>query len=296
MTRRRSALSQLLSLRFLKRVWARAADNNILGRSAQLSYYFLLAVFPLLLFLLTLLGYFSAAGSGLRDQLLSYLASIVPASSLTLVMTTVDEVANARGGGKLTFGLVAALWAASSGMNAIGYALNGSYRVRETRPWWKVRLLSVLLTIAMAVLIISALLIVLYGGRLGDFLAVRVGLGPVFAVVWRLLHWPIALVFTFVTFSLIYLSAPNLTLGKGEPPLRQSDFRRRWFSPGVFVAVLLWVVFSLGFRLYLHFFNLYSATYGSLGAVIILMLWFYLTGASILFGAEINCALESQED
>ncbi len=286
---------RLLSKEFLTRVWARAQADEILGRAAQLSYYFLLSLFPLLLFLITLFGYMAGAGSHLRHKLITYLGSVMPGAALQLVVATIDQVTNARGGGKLWFGLLAALWAASSGLNALAQALNAAYDVPETRPWWKVRLISIALTIAIAVLIISALLIVLYGGQLGQFVATLVHEGDAFTIAWKILQWPISLAFVFIAFSLIYQFGPNVSARRRDSGLPASDFRRRWFSPGVVTAVILWMLVSLGFRLYLHFFNSYSATYGSLGALIILMLWFYLTGAAILLGGEINCELESDE-
>jgi len=285
----------LLSKDFLTRVWARAEEDEVFGRAAQLSYYFLLALFPLLLFLITLFGYMAGAGSHLRQKLITYLGTVMPGAALQLVVVTLDQVTNARGGGKLWFGLLAALWAASSGINALAQALNAAYEVPETRPWWKVRLISIALTVAIAVLIISALLLVLYGGQLGHFLATLVHQGYAFTVAWKVLQWPISLTFVFIAFSFIYQFGPNLSVKRHSGGLPASDFRRRWFSPGVVVAVILWMIVSLGFRLYLHFFNSYSATYGSLGALIILMLWFYLTGAAILLGGEINCEIQSSE-
>ena len=287
--------SRLISKDFLWRVWARAEEDEIFGRSAQLSYYFLLALFPLLLFLITLFGYFDGAGSHLRHKLLSYLGDVMPSSASQLVIDTIDQVTAARGGGKLSFGLLAAIWAASSGMNALGQSLNAAYDVRETRPWWKVRLISIALTFALSTLITSALVIVLYGGQLGRSVAALIHEGRAFAEVWKILQWPIALAFVFITFALIYHFAPDLAAKRRQRRLSASDYRRRWLSPGVVVAVALWLLVSLGFRVYLHFFNSYSATYGSLGAVISLMLWFYLTGAAILLGGEINCELESGE-
>jgi len=284
----------LLSKDFLTRVWTRSEEDEILGRSAQLSYYFLLALFPLLLFVITLFGYMNGAGSHLRDKLITYLSNVMPDSAFQLVVATIDQITEARSGGKLWFGLLAALWAASSGLNALAQALNAAYDVPETRPWWKVRLISIGLTVAIAVLIISALLIVLYGGRFGNFLAILVNEGSAFTLVWKIFQWPIALAFVFFAFSLIYQFAPNVSAPRRGSRLPPSDMRRRWLSPGVLIAIILWLLVSLGFRLYLHFFNSYSATYGSLGAVIILLLWFYLTGAAILLGGEINCELESE--
>lgn len=265
---------------FPGRLWKRINEHDIFGRAAQLSYYFLLALFPLLLFLMTLFGYFAETGSRLRDKLINYLATVMPGSAITLVHTTLDEITQARGGGKLSLGLLAALWAASNGMGAISDTLNAAYGVKETRPWWKVRLTSVLMTIALSVLIVSALTIVLYGGQIGERISAHFGFGAAFTIAWKILQWPIALFFLLVTFNLIYYFAPNVRPRK-----------RRFCSIGTVTAIVLWLLVSFGFRLYLHFFNSYSVTYGSLGALIVLMLWFYFTGLAILLGGEINSEL-----
>jgi len=274
-------LGGLTAKELAKRVWLQINQDDIFGRSAQLSYYFLLSLFPLLLFLMTLLGYFADAGSQLRDSLIRYLSTVMPSSALQLVHTTLDEVSKSRGGGKLSFGILAALWAASNGMGAISETLNIAYDVKERRAWWKVRLVSVGLTISLALMILGALVIVLYGGKLADFVTAASGFGNVFRIGWKILQWPIALGFLFTTFSLIYYFAPDLRNPKW-----------RWITPGSAAAVVLWLLISLALRLYLHYFNSYSATYGSLGALIILMLWFYLTGAAILIGGEINSEIE----
>ncbi len=235
-----------------------------------MSSYFLLALFPLLLFLITLFGYFSIAGTRLHSQLISYLSNVMPSVAAQLVVATIDEVTRARGGGKLSFGLLAAPWAASSGMNAIAQALNAAYDVPETRPWWKVRLLSIALTVALAVLIISALLIVLYGGRVGHFLATMIHLGRAFTVTWKILQWPISLAFVFIAFSLIYRCAPNAGARRHGKRLPSAITAAAGYHREVVVAVMLWLLVPLGFRLYLHFFNSYSATYGSLGGALII--------------------------
>ena len=262
----------------LKRVLRAIQDDDVFGRAAQLSYYFLLALFPLLLFLVSLLGYFAQAGSDLRNSLLNYLAAVMPGAAVTLVHTTLEEISNSAGGGKLSFGFLAALWAASNGMGAISDTLNTAYNVKETRPWWKVRLISVLLTVSLSILIVTALVIILYGGTIGEAVAGRFGFGHVFTTLWKILQWPIALIFVLATFNLIYNFAPNI---------RRSQ--RRFFTLGALIGVALWLLVSFGFRIYLHYFNSYSVTYGSLGALIILMLWFYFTGVAILIGGEINC-------
>lgn len=267
----------------LKRLVKRINQDRIFGRAAQLSYYFLLALFPLLLFLINILGYLAQQGTLFRDKLLVYLAALMPASAFLLVHNTLDEISAASGTGKLSFGLLAALWAASNGMGAISDTLNIAYNVKERRPWWKTRLICVGLTVALAILILAALAIVLYGGTIGEALATRYGFGNVFTIVWKIVQWPIALLFALTTFNLIYNFAPNIPA-----------HARRWMTPGAFVGVGLWLAVSFGFRLYLGFFDSYSVTYGSLGAVIILMLWFYLSGVAILIGGEVNC--EYQEE
>ena len=268
---------------FAGRLWTRIDDHDLLGRAAQLSYYFLLAVFPLLLVLVTLLGYFAESGSELHNKLLSYLSTVMPSSSVMLVHTTLDEITKARGGGKLSVGILAALWAASNGMGAISSTLNVAYAVKEDRPWWRVRLVAIFLTIMVSLFIIVALAIVFFGGHLGDRVAAHFGFSAAFTIAWRVLQWPIALVFLLLTFDLIYYLAPNDRRPK-----------RRLWTGGAITAVVLWLLVSFGFRLYLHFFNSYSVTYGSLGALIVLMLWFYFTGLAILIGGEVNSELELQ--
>ena len=268
--------------RLARRVWSDIGKDKIFGRAAQLAYYFLLALFPLLLFLTSVIGVIMGSGTGLRHSLFNYLSKVLPGSASQLVSTTVFEVSNASGGGKISFGILAALWAASNGMGAISESLNVAYHVEESRPWWKQRLTAIGLTIVLAILIISALILVLYGGKIADWLAASYGFGIVFTLGWKVLQWPIVLIFLLLGFELIYYWAPDL-----------ADQDWRWVTPGSIVAITLWLLVSLAFRVYLHYFDSYSKTYGSMGAVIVLMLWFYLTGASILIGGEINSDIEA---
>ncbi|MBA2525157.1 MAG: YihY/virulence factor BrkB family protein [Pyrinomonadaceae bacterium] len=264
-----------------RRIWLEIYESDLFTRAAALSYYFLLALFPLLLFLTALLGYFAKAGTELRKNLLSYLGRVVPRSASELIDTTINEISNDAGGGKLSFGLLAALWFASYGMGAVSETLNAAYGVKETRPWWRVRLSAVGLTIVLAVLVISALALVLYGREIGDGVANRFGLGAAFTLVWNVLQWPIVMAFVLFAFALIYYFAPDL-------------YHRKWYwiTPGSVTGVALWLLVSVCFRVYLRYFDRYSVTYGSLGAVIILMLWFYLTGAAILVGGKVNAEIE----
>ncbi len=282
------ALSNPLSLGGLsfvelaKRVWSEINEDEVFGRAAQLSYYFLLALFPLLLFLTALLGYFVGEDSQLRENLFGYLGSVLPAAATQLVVTTVQEITESSGGGKISFGILAALWAASNGMGAICDSLNVAYEVKETRPWWKSRLVAISLTVALAVLIISALVLVLYGHDIAGAIARQFRLGDAFEWTWAILQYPIVIGFVMFGFGLIYYFAPNL-----------KEKHWKWITPGTFIGVILWLIVSFGFSLYLNYFDSYSKTYGSLGAVIILMLWFYLTGAAILIGGEINSEIEN---
>lgn len=265
-----------------RRVWREADEDDVFGRAAQLAYYFLLALFPLLIFLTTLFGYFAGEASDLRVNLLRYFATVLPSSAADLVGTTLNGVIDGAGGGKLSFGILATLWAASNGMGAITEALNVAYGVKETRSFVKRRLIAVGLTVALALLIISALVLLLYGGRIAETVTAWLGFGEFFEVFWKIAQWPFVLAFVLLAFGLIYYFAPDL---------REQSWA--WVTPGSLVGVGLWLLVSFGFRAYLHFFDSYSATYGTLGAVVILMLWFYLTGVAVLIGGEINSEIEN---
>lgn len=274
-------LGDVTSREYIRQVLRRADADDVLGQSAKLSYYLTLAVFPLLIFLVALIGVL-APGSNMLQELLAYWRQVLPRSAYELVLKTLQEISANAGGGKLSLGLLGTIWAASGGMGAVMDGLNRAYKVKEGRAWWKAQLLSVLLTIALAIFIIIALSIVLYGNRIGEFAATHVGLGAQFQLVWNVIQWPIGLAFVLLAFVLLYRFAPDL-----------HDLELSHVMPGAIVAVVLWLFVSTGFRIYLHYFDHYGAMYGSLGAVIVLMLWFYLTGAAILIGGEVNAEMES---
>jgi membrane protein len=265
-----------------KRVWHEIQEDKVFGRAAELSYYFLLALFPFLIFLTSVIGFVLGSGTGTRHMLFNYLARIMPPSAFQLIDNTMWEVSSASSGGKLSFGILAALWAASSGLSAITDSLNTAYDVTETRPWWKQRLTAIGLTVALSVLIILALVLVVAGGRIAEGLASVYGFGPVFPLTWKIIQWPVVLACMILAFALIYFFAPDL-----------HEQAWKWLTPGAAIGVVLWLIVSIAFRAYLHFFNSYSATYGSLGAVIILMLWLYFTGAAVLIGGEVNSEIEN---
>jgi membrane protein len=218
----------------------------------------------------------------MRHALFNYLARVMPSSAFQLLDVTMTEVTTASSAGKLSFGLLAALWAASNGMGAITGALNRAYELEETRPWWKQRLVAVSLTIALSVLIMTALGLVIAGSHMADYLASYHWLSSATALTWKILQWPMALAFMLLSFALIYFFAPDF---------REQDWK--WITPGSVIGVVLWLLASFALKGYLHFFDSYSKTYGSLGAVIILMLWLYLTGLAVLIGGEINSEIES---
>ncbi|MGZ5436153.1 MAG: YihY/virulence factor BrkB family protein [Pyrinomonadaceae bacterium] len=263
------------------RVWNEMNRDDVFGDAAKLAYYFLLALFPLLIFLTSAIGMI-VGGTSMRHTLFQYLARVMPSSASQLIDSTMLEVTNSSSAGKLSFGLLLALWLASNGMGAITEALNTAYDVEETRAWWKRQLAAVLLTVGLSVLIIAALALVIGGGRLADYLAAVFGFGSAFTWVWKILQWPLALASILSAFALIYYFAPDL---------RDHDWK--WITPGSVIGVALWLLASFGLKSYLHFFNTYSATYGSLGAVIILMLWLYLTGLAVLIGGEVNAEIEN---
>lgn len=265
-----------------KRVGKEITRDDVFGKAAQLAYYFLLALFPLLIFLTSAIGLLVGSGTGLRHALFKYLSQVMPSSAFQLIDSAMSEISKASGAGKLSLGLLAALWAASNGMGAITDALNAAYGVEESRPWWKQRSISVGLTVALSVLIISALLLVLGGSKIADHLAGSYGFGSVFTLTWKIVQWPIVLAFMLLAFALIYYFAPDLR-----------DQEWKWLTPGSTIGVALWLLVSFAFKTYLHFFDSYSKTYGSLGAVIVLMLWLYLTGVSVLIGGEVNSEIEN---
>lgn len=259
-------------------------EDELSTRSASLSYYFLLALFPMFLFLVSLIGLFAGPGSQVRDTIVTALGRLAPGSASELVHSVVDQTFRSSSGIKLAAGILGALWAASGGMSAVVTSLNVIYRTNETRPWWKQKLTIVGLTLALALLMIIAMVLVLYGGRIGELIASHVGLGDVFGVAWRVLEWPVTFVAMFLSYSTVYYFAPDL-----------EERKWYWVTPGAVAGVTLWLVASLGLRIYLHFFNGYSATYGSLGAVVILMLWLYITGLAILIGGEVNWVIENED-
>ena len=264
-----------------KRVWSEIGQDDLVSRASDLAYNFLLGAFPMLLFVISLFGLFASQSKHLQDSLFFYLAEVLPPAAFTLVERTLREIISNSGSGKLAFGLLFAIWAGSGGMSSLISGLNIAYGVRESRSWIKVRLRAIVLTISISILVTIALLIVLYGGTIAELVGAKLNLADVAVFTWKVGEWVVALVFVILAFALIYYFGPDL-----------KEQHWYWITPGSLAGVILWLVISFAFRAYLHFFNSYSRTYGSLGAVIILLFWFYVTGFAFLIGGEINSEIE----
>jgi len=274
-------LGGLTPPRLIYKVLRAIAEDDLLSHASGLTFDFVLALFPLLVFMLALFGFFASRDSLLLNSLLTYFGDFLPPAASQLLDGIVGELAAHSGGGKLTFGIVAGLWFASGGMSSMITTLNAVYRVREARSWFKVRAIALGLTLAMAILLLSALLMVLIGGRVVDWLAAEFSWSSFLLVAWKGFRWPAAALFVMISFSLVYYCGPNV-----------SQRRWHWITPGSLFGMLLWLASSVGLRIYLHFFNSYSATYGSLGAVMILLVWLYVTGLAFLIGGEIDAEIE----
>ena len=263
----------------LKRVMYEAFwTDNCLALAAQLAYYFFFALFPALLFLVALASYFPL--TTLIDDLFRTMSGFMPPEALQLITEQMLKISGDRQGGLLTLGMLLALSSSSAAMVAIIDTLNAAYDVEEGRPWWKVRLTAILLTIAVAIFILVSFALVLVGPTIATRLADTMNLGPAFEWTWKILQWPVLFALASLGIASIYYFAPDV----------QQEWV--WLAPGAFFATTLWLAASLGFKYYVANWGNYTETYGLLGAVMILLLWFYISGLAILVGAEMNAEIE----
>ena len=253
-------------------------NDNCLGMAAQLSYYFFFALFPALLVLLAIASYFPV--ERLIDDLLARLGSFAPPEALTIISEQIVKISNGEQGGLLTIGMLTALWSSSAAMTAIIDTLNRAYDVDEARPWWKVRLIAIGLTIGLSLFILVSFALILVGPTLAEQLANRLNLGPAFEWTWKVLQWPVIFALVATGIGLVYYYAPDV---------KQEWF---WLTPGSIIATLVWMAASLGFKYYVAKIGAYTETYGAIGGVMVLMLWFYISGLVILLGAELNAEIE----
>lgn len=264
-----------------RRVWGGMGQTDLINRGYELAYNFLLAVFPLLFFLFSLVGIFASKGGMILHNFYGYVSLVLPPAAFQILMRTVHEITGSAAAGKLTFGLLFALYSGSAGMTQLISTLNAAYEVREERSWIKVHLTSLGLTLTMSVLAIAALFLVLAGAHLIAVAGQTIGLTRAATVAAKILQWTLALGFVVVAFAIVYYFAPDV-----------HEQHWYWITPGSVIGVLLWAAASAGLRVYLHFFNSYTRSYGSLGAVMILMLWFYVAGLAVLIGGQINATIE----
>jgi len=261
------------------KLWNKLFADNVFGRAAQLAYYWLFAIFPLLIFLTTMLA-FLPMQQDLNEWVRAF-GAVLPPEAYTLLNNTFQQTVSQQRGGLLSFSIFLLLWSSSSGMEAIIGALNRAYGAAPARAWWEERLLAVALTLGLAVFIISALALIFFGENIGSRMATYFGFSSTFETGWALAQWPIVVGLTLLGVELIYYFAPNVGGGVNGK-------RWEWFTPGAIFAVGLWLLISFGLRFYVSHFGHFDATYGAIGGVMVLMLWLYLTGVAILVGGEIN--------
>lgn len=256
------------------RVWNKVFDDEVFGRAAQLAYYWLFSLFPLLIFMTSLLA-FSPMSRNI-DRWLGALSNVLPPEAYLLVHNTFIEITKTRRHGLISFSILVLIWASSSGMGSVITSLNRAFDAPESRPWWKERLLAIWLTLGLTVFIIAALALIFFGDEISLRIAKAYGFGATFKTIGKLAQWPIVIIFVLVGVELIYYFAPNT--------------RQKWelFTPGAIFALVFWLAISFGLRFYVSRFANYNATYGALGGVMVLMLWLYLTGVAILAGGVIN--------
>jgi membrane protein len=258
-----------------------AQENEVFKRASGLAFDFLLALFPLLFILLAVFGLFASHSLQLRASLLIYFADLLPAPAFQLLSRTTEELAANMSRENLAIGVLVGLWLESGGVASIIASLNTAFRTKESRSWFKVRAIALGLTLVISILIFAALCIVIVGGDLVDWLGNELQLTAAMIAVWKALQWPTAMLFVMFSDALIYTFGPNL-----------EHKRWRWITPGSVFGAISWLAASEGFRIYLRYVNNYSVIFGSLGALVILMVWLYVTGLAFLIGGEINANIE----
>jgi membrane protein len=267
------------------RTWKSLVADRIFGVAAELGFYFLFALFPTLFSASSILGLAAQSAHQFYDRLLHYLALVIPTAAMGTVLNTFNETTAASTPGKITFGLAAAIWSASVGISAIQDTLNAVYKIQEGRSYFRARMYAIGLTILIT-FIVTVGLASLLGGDLTAKLALQTirfhSMAVAAGMAARITSWVVATALLSLTFAVIYYWAPDVKCRCW-----------RWITPGGTIGILGWLGASIGLRIYLHYFNNYSVTYGSLGAVIILLTWFYITGLMLLLGAEINSEIEA---
>lgn len=265
---------------FIMGLIEKVKKEDIGGFGAQLAYFFLLSLFPMLLFIVTLLPYLHLSVS----QVYTLLEEVMPDQIYSLTSDTLSEVLKNRHGGLLSVGILGTLWSASNGVNALNKSLNRSYDQEETRPFLKVRLYSLIFTILLIGLVVVALVLPVFGEQIGKLLFSAFGLENGFLAVWNKFRYILPPVVIFIVLTLMYWLMPNMKL----------DLKSVWV--GALFSTLAWLIVSYGFSFYINNFSNYSATYGSIGGIIILMLWLYITGIILMVGGQVNALVQKRRE
>ena len=276
LTRRRLGLVELL-----KRTAKEVQEDHLAAFAGNLTYKGLFALFPLFVFLLSLLGLFGAPD--LLDSLIAQASSVLPQDAVALMEDQLLSIAATKAEGAFGFGAIVsillALWGVSGAFRSVMEAMNVMYEVEEDRPAWKQYAISILLSLGVAALILTALVLVVFGFDIGEAIANTVGLGAVFEVVWKVAQWPVLVGIVLLAYALVYYYAPAV----------EQSFK--FVSPGSIAAVAIWLLFSLAFSLYVNEFGSFGA-YGSLAGIIVLMLYIYYSSFIMLIGAQLNQVIE----
>jgi len=269
----------------VRRIWLSINEDRLFGHAAELGFYFLFALFPALICASSLLGFVARSAHQIFVRLLDYLSLVLPNVAVETVVNTFEDTSLGASSGKLTVGLIAALWSGSAGISAIQDTLNAVYKIVDSRPYLLARIYAIGLTIlesAIFTLALACLLGADYAARLIDRRSSDAGIRSAAEIATQLGGWTLATSLVLLSFSVIYYWAPDVKKRKWH-----------WLTPGGVIGIVGWVLASLIFRVYLHYFDSFSLAYGSLGAVMILLMWFYLTGLTILVGAEVNSEIEA---
>ncbi len=263
---------------FGRRLCREFFDNAVTDTAAQLSYYFLFALFPFLFFLVTLLAYLPLQGA--VDEMLLRLSAFVPPQAMRIVQQQLAALLHRPKPRLLTAGLLLAIWFASRGVDALRTALNRAYDVKESRPWWRVQLMAIALTMAVSILVLLSFAGILLGGEAGFWLADRIHSGGPFLVVWSWLRFPITALVVMLAVAVLYYFLPDV------------EQRFRYITPGSVTATVLWLAATWGFTRYVAHFGSYDVMYGSIGGVVVLLTWLYITGLVFAVGGEVNAVIE----
>ena len=262
----------------IKRTVKEALADDIFDLAAQQAYYFFFALFPALLFVIAVASFFPL--QTLINDVVAMLSRIAPQAVVEILTSAMTLLSNQNSGGILTFGFLLTIWSSSGAMVSIITTLNAAYDVTESRAWWKTRVIAIGLTIALAVFIVASMFLIIAGPTLAEHLAVRMHLGPAFKWAWWVLQWPIVFVLVATAIGLVYYYAPDV----------EQDWV--WITPGSVLATSFWLAVSLALKIYYQLVPNANAAYGTIGGIMVLMLWFYCSGLALLLGAELNAEIE----